>query len=161
MTPATSRWITSNNDGVCRNFAGNPGTAGTLSTNSIQFSDPKQSCSPSCRIMQGHDFHCIPTKWCSMHCPKNQHHLISQFDNRFGVTSLGTTGQIWKLQNWHHHSAHYVGIDQVTKKTKWRTSDVLTYINTWIIIRPHKDILPVWSLDMVQNTQSIRMYNKD
>ena len=25
---------------------------------------------------------------------KNQHHLISQFDNRFGVTSLGTTGQI-------------------------------------------------------------------
>ena len=66
-----------------------------------------------------------------MHCKKistakkNLHHPISQFDNRFGVTSLETTDQIQKLQNWHHRSAHYMGIDQtwLTPKKYVKTED--------------------------------------
>ena len=52
------------NDGVFTHFAmGNPGVTRDCRDSIHQFSDPKQSCSPSCRIMhKGHDLHCIPTK---------------------------------------------------------------------------------------------------
>ena len=73
-----------------------PGTAGTLSTNSVIQKEVAALHVVSCT--RDTTFTAFPQNDVQCIAKKNLHHLIFQSNNKLGVTSLGTTGQIYSCR---------------------------------------------------------------